>query len=288
VDLAFSWSSITNYQYRILIATDPAFTAVLTNRDLGATASYSFPVPPALREADTVFYWRVEGVILGTNTNLSPLRAVITTTNAAATAPRALRDLVISEVNWSGIRNDSGEADADGEFIEIRNTRSFRIDLGGMRLIYTNETGTVTKTHVFEPYTILPAWGFFVVGVGGATSDDNPGDFEDFDRAYDLAAFQNIYQSSIDSLANNGISLHLYAADGTTLLDGVNARGLGYEGFKILGSSLTPKKTMERKNPPGDGNLAANWSAAAYTGLYVKDGYQSGTWATPGQTNSIW
>lgn len=267
-NLSFTWLAGDSYQYSLTLSTNPDLSLPLhSSGDLGPATSYAYDLPTAYLEKTV--YWRVEGVLSGTNTNRSA------TWQFVVSLPLAPLDIVISEVNYYGTRqNDPDDASAYGEFIELYNNTSRAVNISGFTILYTNADGTSTDTFTVPEDTIIQPGSFLVAGQGAAT----------FLTVYLEEQF-SYWQPSGMSIGNTGFSLTLLDSSGTRL-DHINARPSA-SGFTAPGSNGEPKQSMERVASIGDGSLLANWSAAISSSNVHPD-YDTNTLATPGTNNSIW
>ncbi len=162
-------------------------------------------------------------------------------------------DIVINELMWMGSYMDPND-----EWIELRNTTSFDIDISGFQLskIVIGGAGGGGKDEVLmleiPAGSIIPANGFFVISkLDKASSKIN--------------VDPNLVDLNLE-LSNNNLQIKLYKADWTNsdnLIDtadeasGQPAAGdthpaAGYQGIFYHFS-------MERNDIPGDGSLDANW-----------------------------
>jgi hypothetical protein len=258
------WAASDAWHWRVDFATNAAMADPFATLTARAGASGEAELYFDLMEGKTT-YWQV----IGTNGSLTAKSPVI---RYLFVPPLGALDLVISEVNWSGVRGTNTFNSGYGEFIEIFNARDFEVSLEGFRLIYINTAGASTNTFLFTRDHRIAAEGFFLVG---QTSGH-------FLTNYILSNTP-YWQPTGVNLANDGFSLELKSADGV-VLDYVNAsptRG----GFTPVGSSATPKKSMERKRPFAAGSLLSSWSAATQAINLMPNiaGTASyGTLATPG------
>ena len=167
-------------------------------------------------------------------------------------------DVVINEINWSGSASDGLD-----EWIELRNMTSRPFNLtnwvvenlgvGGPNANITITGGTI------------PANGFFLIA--RKTKDNSKVNVDpDF--------------IAVVSLENSGEQLIL-KNNSNVVIDTANDTGDWF-----AGSTANPKKSMERKNPPGDGTVSTNWqTATTHTNM---DGTAStDEFGTPKATNGL-
>lgn len=170
---------------------------------------------------------------------------VATSTNntftAAAIFPGAPGSVVINEINWVGSNGDGLD-----EWVELKNMTSSAIDLTNW-IIDNLGTGSGPSANITittcTPSCVIPANGFFLISAKTKTASKINIDPE-------------VINSSI-SLSNGGEQLIL-KTDTSTIIDTANGSGAWF-----TGSNSSPKKTMERKSPPGDGTVSTNWQNAA-------------------------
>ncbi len=140
-------------------------------------------------------------------------------------------DVVINEVMWGG----SSKSTAD-EWIELRNTTTHSIDLTGWTV---ENLGNATTLNAVLPESTILGKGYFLIS---HYNKDNS--VLDIDPDF-------IFPSM--NLSNGGEQLVLRDYK-DTVIDVANDTGGWFEG-----SSIDPKSSMVRADPPGDGILAENW-----------------------------
>lgn len=146
-------------------------------------------------------------------------------------------DVVINEINWGGSNGDGND-----EWIELKNMTGNTIDLSNW-IVENLGTGSGSGANITIPAgkTIGPNGFFIISALNQAGSRIN--------------VASDVVNSSV-SLNNGGEQLKLKTS-ANVLIDTANGTGAWF-----AGSGSTPKKSMERKNPPGDGSQAANWQTA--------------------------
>lgn len=146
-------------------------------------------------------------------------------------------DVVINEINWGG----STISIAD-EWIELRNTKSYSIDITGWII---ENLGTSGSPDITLPSGIILADGFYLISNYG-----KEGSRINIDPDFSTTAVH---------LDNDGEQLRLKTDIGE-LIDVANSSIDTW--FKGV-NSPPPKKSMERKDLPGDGTVADNWQDAS-------------------------
>lgn len=180
--------------------------------------------------------------------------------SATPTPTPDLGDVVINEINWAG-----SNVDGLDEWVELRNMKSYSIDLSGW-FIENLGSGTGSASIITIPAGSIPANGFFLIS--------------NFNESISkINVIPDLINTAI-SLLNTGEQLRL-KSQGGLLVDTGNDTGAW-----LAGSNSSPKKSMERKDPPGDGTSNGKWKDATdHNGM---DG--SGTsdeFASPKNTNSL-
>ena len=164
----------------------------------------------------------------------------------------ALRDILINEFladppdGAAGDANRDGVRDsADDEFIELVNTTTHDIDIGGYR-IFSRGAGSDTVRHVFAAGTILRPCSSIVVFGGGTTA------FNPADPAFGGAQVVKASTNSL-SLVNSGgvISLHDQAGEIVNLI--------AYGGSSAVEADHNQSVT---RAPDITGNLAQHLTAS--------------------------
>lgn len=159
-----------------------------------------------------------------------------TPTPCPSTSPSS-GSVVINEINWGGANGDGND-----EWIELLNTTCNPINLTGW-VVENLGTGSGGGANITIPSGTIPANGFFLI----SNNDKNNSKI-------------NIDSDLVDtsvSLVDGGEQLKLKTSASGTLIDTANGTGAWF-----AGSNSTPKKSMERKSPPGDGTIATNWQTA--------------------------
>src|SRR3989338_6267100 len=138
-------------------------------------------------------------------------------------------DVVINEINWSS---------AADEWIELRNTTSHPIDISNWVILNGGTGGSSVTINSFT----IPANGLFLM----SNKDKSQSDI-------------NIDPDEVDSgisFVDSGEQLTLQTNTATTI-DIANGMGDWF-----CGTNNAPKKSMERKDSPGDGTVGSNWQHA--------------------------
>ncbi len=144
--------------------------------------------------------------------------------------------IVINEINWSGSNGDGND-----EWIELCNTTNSQVDLTNW-VVENLGTGSGPGANITISSGVIPANGFFIIS-------SNPQSDSKINVAPDLIIAGL-------SLNNGGEQLILKNDIGSTI-DTANITGAWY-----AGSNSTPKKTMERISPAGDGTILTSWQTA--------------------------
>ena len=170
-------------------------------------------------------------------------------------------DIVINEINWAGSNGDGND-----EWIELRNTTSNVIDLSNW-VIENLGTGSGSGANIAIPAgKSIPVNGFFIISAltqSGSRINTTP----------------DVVNSSI-SLNNGGEQLILKTSSGVTI-DTANGTFAWF-----FGANSTPKKSMERKDPPGNGTSSVNWQNAS-THTNMDGSGATDEFATPKIQNGI-
>lgn len=166
-------------------------------------------------------------------------------------------DIVFSEINWMGVRDNGGTSEPEGEFLELKNVSSGYVDISAFRIMITNSSGT-PRSYSIPRATVLAPGGFFVV----AKNDD--------------------YYSYYDTLWSD---LTLYNTGFTVTLVDNNGTRIDHAGdvsTTLAGQDGTPRRTMIRNlSPVGDGTQSGSWSDAG-TRTNILAEYYDNTYANPG------
>lgn len=169
-------------------------------------------------------------------------------------------DVVINEINWAGSNGDGND-----EWIELRNTTSNPINLAGW-IVENLGTGSGPGADITISSGTIPADGFFLISNKGQT-----------DSKVNVAP--DITDTSV-SLVNGGEQLVL-KTNLTVTIDTANGVSAWFEG-----SNATPKKSMERTSPPGDGTVGSNWQTAT-THTNMDGSGSTDEFGTPKAANGI-
>ncbi len=172
-------------------------------------------------------------------------------------------DVIINEINWGGSNGDGND-----EWVELRNTTSHSILLNNWVIENLGAgSGGGANITIASASATVPANGFFLVSslVKSASRINIDPD----------------YVTSSVSLNNGGEQLRL-KTNLNILMDTANATSGAWFG----GSNSTPKKSMERKSPPGDGTVSGNWQTAI-THTNMDGSGVSDEFGTPKATNGL-
>lgn len=142
--------------------------------------------------------------------------------------------VVINEIMWMGSTGHTGD-----EWIELRNMTNNTYDMTGWQLIGAG------NTDITIPSGTLSAHGYFLVANNVET---------------DVATILNVhpdYQTTAVQIDNNNFQVFLanQAHDIVDIADDNTS-------LPMAGSIGTPKKSMERNDPPGNGMDPAKWHDA--------------------------
>lgn len=176
------------------------------------------------------------------------------------TAP--VGSIVINEINWEGSNGDGLD-----EWVELKNTTSNPINVNGWVIENLGVGGPGANITISSSSAVVPPSGFFLISA--------------FDKGGSKINVDPDYINSSISLVNGGEQLVLRASASGTIIDTANDTGDWFEG-----SGSTPKKTMERKTPPGDGTQAANWQTAT-THTNMDSSGSTDEFGTPKATNGL-
>ncbi len=155
-------------------------------------------------------------------------------------------DVVINELMWMGSRGSLGWGGEwpEDEWIELRNTTPYLIDLGGWQI--TKKTLSGEELMLEIPSGTIPAHGFFLIS--------------NFDKNNSRINIDpDLMDSSVD-LRNKNLQVKLYKGiwlDQDNLIDTADdGNGRPLAGFRFLGFLHF---SMERNDIPGDGTLGSSW-----------------------------
>lgn len=178
-----------------------------------------------------------------------------TSTNNTFTAAEVFSpgsgDVIINEIMWQG---------SSDEWIELRNTTGHTIDISQWTI---ENAASVSNPIQISPSTTLPAGALYLIAKNKNSSTINV----DPDQT-----------TASVSLLDGGEVLTLKTNTSQTI-------DTAFTGSGWFFSASTPRKSVERKSPPGDGTQAANWqNSAAHTNM---DGSgPTDEFGTPKATNS--
>ncbi len=176
----------------------------------------------------------------------TPTSGVTSTVTITPTPTVGFGSVVINEINWAG--NNTTIAD---EWIELRNMTSHSIDISGWAIV--NLGTSALPSFTIGSGKTIPASGFFLISNNNKTTSK-------------INVDPDIESTAVD-LDNDGELLTLKNNFGSTI-DVANQVGSWFKG-----SNSSPKKSMERKDPPGDGTSGGKWNDS--TGHNNMDGTTS-------------
>jgi hypothetical protein len=165
--------------------------------------------------------------------------AITTAASQPVTPPvTSFQTVVINEIMWMG----SSASSAD-EWIELRNTTHNPIDISGWTIQDLGESFP-DNIITIPPSSVIPPNGYYLIANYSQTS---------------ASSVLNIVPNYVVNvgLANNGELLIMR----NTLFDHIDVANGNNAWLK--GSNGTPKKSMQRILPPGDGTNGNNWVDAA-------------------------
>ena len=176
-------------------------------------------------------------------------------------------DVIINEVCWMGSRKNDGEGVWQDEFIELKNTTGNSIDLSAWAIRGGAMSG---KALLLSNCTIRPH-SLLVIQT----------------RVPDESAFETTTFTPNDELCMPNERLELILEDpDNTVIDyaGNGSKANDFAGYNGEGAT-SPRKSMARKEVPGDGRYAGNWFTSS-TQANIDADYNSYTFGTPGEENS--
>jgi hypothetical protein len=191
------------------------------------------------------------------------LIVLLSTQTAFSTLPVYV---VINELMWAG-----SEASFADEWLELKNMTDSEISLSGWQLT-KNGDGETLMLEIPEGKTI-EANGYFLIT--NYSPDDSKSNIAEMIEP-------DVTDTAV-SLSNTKLQIKLYDGQwdaGATLIDTADD-GVG---VPAAGSNETPKKSMVRQIPPGDGTDPANWFTAN-----TRWGWKANAeeWGTPGVDNAL-
>ncbi len=177
----------------------------------------------------------------------------------ATPVPTPTGEVVINEINWGGNNNGGG---ANDEWVELRNMSASVVDLSNW---FIENLGNGVSI-VIPAGKSVAANGYFLLSAKNAS-----------------ASKINVTPDLIDngiSLVDTGEQLKLKKNTGI-LVDVANPIGAW-----SAGSSVSPVKSMERINVPGDGTVGSNWQTAT-THTNMDGSTSSDEFGTPKAANGL-
>ncbi len=196
--------------------------------------------------------------------------------------------LILNEVGWGGLGSSSavGGIHAESQWIELKNTTGYDIDLGHVA-ITRSQGDPITLSGIIPKYQAGRADHFFVVGrpIPAGYNQTNT-----YGKASLIANFAPLATSSAETLhlvwkgtATTSIDATPDAAACATWCAGAYYDKLGGD---VSGKNgLFAPRSMERVTGAADGSLQSSWQTTDSYGTYVPGG-AGGEWGTPGNENS--
>src|SRR3989344_8126140 len=168
--------------------------------------------------------------------------------------------VVINEIEWVGSNGDGLD-----EWIELCNTTNSAIDLTNW-VVEKLGTGEGPNANVVIPSGIIGANGFFIISNNDRSNSSI-----------------NVPPDLVDTNVslNNGGGQIVFKNKGGGGNETANGTGDWFEG-----DNSTPKKSMERKTPVGDGTQAASWQTAT-THTNMDASGPTDEFATPKAANGL-
>ena len=170
-------------------------------------------------------------------------------------------EIVINELMWMGSATSTSD-----EWIELYNTTNQEIDLSGWQLTRIKSDAETLMVTIPDGELISGNSYYLISNFNKEESNINiDPDLTDTDV----------------SLANSKLQIKLYKNDWTNINNLIDTADDG-DGTPLAGSNVSPKKSMSRKSPPGDGILEASW-CTANTSVNWDSGAEE--FGTPGAEN---
>ncbi|MDH5717678.1 MAG: lamin tail domain-containing protein [Spirochaetia bacterium] len=233
--------------------------------------------------------------------NLKELSMPLNYTPYYAAEPNK-HEIAINEISWMGSVNNDGALFNDDEFIELYNTTSDSINIGGWIFACRKDDLNITGGPVKIPYGVeLKPNDFFLIAA-------------DYKNVLNNAKFINTLGSygisaeaveciltdgnpevtvSTNAYSDNGVTGTIVdtAGDGATTFD--FALDKAYSPFGInayfSNSELKIRRTMERVESDKSGTNIYNWKTNSFTieeNIFVNENFKNQTFASPGFQNS--
>lgn len=191
-----------------------------------------------------LFYRTTFALFSDTATSNDNVFAAATVFPTPTPIPVNAGDVVINEINWVG-SDLTGQDGQNDEWLELRNTTSNPINLAGWKI-----SGAIVGDGDLNISSgIIPANGFFLISnFDGTVSRTNvTPDIVTTDIQLDNANAQYILKDNLGSTIDT--------ADDNS-------------GAALAGTNGPPKRSMERKTPPGDGTQGSSWqNSNAHTNM---------------------
>lgn len=182
------------------------------------------------------------------------------------------QDIIVNEVNWGGSADNIGTWDVMDKFIELKNTTTEDINIGGWQMVGTTAISKSYRIqmYIFPEDTIVPAGGYHIL----AFSTNRAFDYTATGVSVSVDKYFYLYHPDDQDY----LYLRLRDPD-YTLIDVVGQPGTSpFEGS--YGAICT---SMVRFGATSDGTDPANWIPTGSAGTAVKTSYRLGTLATPGE-----
>lgn len=197
--------------------------------------------------------------------NLNFKNATFASPGVAVTLPPSVNpgDVVINEIMWMGSYDNSGTGDTYDEFIELRNKTANSISLANWKI-----TGSGISTITIPSGYSIPANGYFVIARNNA-------------KAFPSADY---YTGTALNISNTAFQLELRDSL-NNLIDTANNGGAPLAGLNDTTNKI--RRSMERRANATDGTVSGSWYTAMTAGTGVAQGFNTRTFATPGQANSF-
>jgi len=215
-----------------------------------------------------------ENVVIISNKNIAQLyeeefqkmyKIGYSPTREAGGDKASYHDVIISEIHWTGSKNNEGTIFYEDQFIELYNNSNKKINLSGWRICYTTKKSYRTHLYIIPKNTILEPGQFLIVGYNKSNSA-----FSSF-----TYFFNHNYLYLYHSSHKNYVYLELKDCYGN-LIDKAGS----FSEPPFAGERGSIYKSMERIGD--DGTIATSWRTCTNANNYVNEGYRMKTYATPG------
>ncbi|MES0488445.1 MAG: lamin tail domain-containing protein [Leptospirales bacterium] len=207
--------------------------------------------------------------------------------------------IYISEIHWMGSYDQFGTSTADDEFIEIHNSSTEPINIGGLVFgCSSSATGDTGKPLFGIPYnTLLQPGEKYLINrsINGAfntanyyVNDFSLSNLNRFCILTDGDPTALVFEGSDGVDANANLNGHFdHSAFRGNIIDRVGnyADTLANQGIGLNDTVLKIRRSAERLFPPGDGSNPLNWLLNPYdaiANIYIPEIYKYNTFASPG------